>query len=210
MIEIERIVLGDFETNCYVVRPDPADRRCWIIDPGFSAEVLLDWLRAGRMEPQKILLTHGHCDHIAGVETLRRAYDGLPVCIGGDDAGMLGDPQRNLSLMTGWPLQLQADELLHPGDVLHMESLEFSVLPTPGHTPGGISFYAAAEKRLFCGDCLFAGSIGRHDFLGGSLDTLLESIRQRLLVLPDETIVYPGHGPQTTIGQEKRENPFVC
>jgi glyoxylase-like metal-dependent hydrolase (beta-lactamase superfamily II) len=209
-VQIDCLALGDFETNCYVVRSSAAEKSCLIIDPGFSAEPLIEFLRENSLRPQRVLLTHGHCDHIAGLALLYEEYNPLPVCISSQDASMLTDDMQNLSMMMGLSLQLKpADERINSGDTITLGSLSFTVLPTPGHTPGGVSFYNAENGVVFTGDALFAGSIGRDDFPGGDRQILLDGIRKQLFILPDETRAYPGHGPQTTVGIEKRSNPFL-
>lgn len=209
-MEIDTLVLGEFETNCYVVSQGSVAQQCLVIDPGFAAEPLLDLLKEKGLCVVQILLTHGHCGHIAGVQLLRAHYDGVPIAISAEDAAMLNNEQRNLSWMMGMLLRLgDPERTLKAHDEITLGELVFEVLPTPGHTPGGISFYCAAQQAVFSGDTLFAGSIGRDDFPGGNRKVLLESIREQLFSLPDETQVYPGHGPATTISVEKRTNPFL-
>ena len=208
-MEIFSLALGDFETNCYVVRAGRQAKECLIIDPGFSAEGLLEFLNKEGLSVERILLTHGHCDHIAGVKLLREHYNGVPVAISGEDAQMLTSGRKNLAWMTGSLLRVgEPDEILNAGQEVGLEQVKFKVLPTPGHTPGGMSFYSADQGVVFSGDTLFSGSIGRDDFPGGNRGVLLQSIREQLFVLPEETVVYPGHGPATTIGREKQSNPF--
>ena len=208
-MQIDRLILGDFQTNCYVVRESAEPGECLIIDPGLGAEVLLDFLQREQLQPNKILLTHGHGDHVAGIPLLRTKYDGLAVLIGRDDEAALDDGQLNLSAMMGESMAFgPVERTLQGGDVCQLGQLELKVLATPGHSPGGISYYCAAQAAVFTGDSLFAGSIGRHDFPGGDQEQLLAGIRGELFTLPDETKVYPGHGPVTSIGREKRTNPF--
>ena len=210
-MQIDTIVLGDFQTNCYCVRKDEKSRQCLIIDPGLEAEPLVQMLNHNEYSPVDILLTHGHADHIGGVETLRENWPDVKVTIHKDDASMLTSPTRNLSLMAGYMVQTQpADELLNSENSFYTSvGLRFRLLNTPGHTPGGICLYDASEQVLFAGDTLFAGSIGRTDFPGGNTSQLLEMIREKILILPDATKIYPGHGPATTVKQEKDFNPFV-
>jgi hydroxyacylglutathione hydrolase len=209
MMEIECLELGDFGTNSYVVRVDGEAKECLVIDPGFSPGPLLDFLQENQLQPVKILLTHGHCDHIAGIEAVQNQFGAIPVYVSGEDAPMLGDVKLNLSWMTGMALRCEADHELADGDVVELGGLQFRVLATPGHTTGGVSFYCEQARVVFSGDTLFAGSIGRDDFPGGNRQTLLSSIRDKLLPLPEETKVYSGHGPVTTIGEEKQTNPFL-
>ncbi|MBN2210445.1 MAG: MBL fold metallo-hydrolase [Sedimentisphaerales bacterium] len=210
-MNIQTIALGDFETNCYILRGSANETDCLLIDPGFEPEPLLDYLQKNRLTPRWILLTHGHSDHIAGIAAVQKAFGEIPIGIGAKDADMLTSAMRNLSFMMGRNVELPAaDKLYQAGDVVGMSEINLKVLATPGHTPGGISFYSETDSVVFTGDALFAESVGRTDFPGGDGDTLLESIRRELLTLPEATKVYPGHGPATTIGREKRLNPFFA
>lgn len=207
---VEKYALGDFETNCYLVRKDQDAESCLIIDPGYEPAELIEAINRQSLKPEKILLTHGHCDHIAGVGPLLQAFPGLRTAISKDEVEMLDNPMNNLSLMIGEPLSLSAaDELLEPGSAVQAAGLTFKVIATPGHTPGGISLYNESEGIIFTGDALFAGSIGRTDFPYSNGSDLIAAIRDNLFCLPDETVVYSGHGPRTTIGREKQINPYV-
>lgn len=208
---IDTIVLGDYQTNCFCVRQNEETGDCLIIDPGMEAGPLVQMLKKNDYIPVEILLTHGHADHIGGVETLRQHWPEVRVAIHKDDATMLTSPAENLSLMAGVMVQARPAEILLNSNESDYEAagLRFKVLHTPGHTPGGICLYASDEDILFAGDTLFAGSIGRSDFPGGSHELLIEMIQQKLLVLPGQTTVYTGHGPTTTIGNEKASNPFL-
>ena len=208
---IDTLVLGDFLTNCFCVRPNEEVSDCLIIDPGMRAEVLVQMLQEKGYTPVEILLTHGHADHIGGVESLRQHWPGVRVSIHKDDASMLTNPADNLSLMAGVMVQARPAEVLLNSEDSYYEAagLRFKVLHTPGHTPGGICLYASDEDILFAGDTLFAGSVGRSDFPGGDHRVLIDMIRQKLLVLPEKTTVYTGHGAATTIGHEKESNPFL-
>ncbi|MHC4288752.1 MAG: MBL fold metallo-hydrolase [Planctomycetota bacterium] len=208
---VDTIVLGDFQTNCYCVRQDEQAENCLIVDPGMRAEVLVQQLKQSNHTPTHIYLTHGHVDHIGGVEALRMNWPNIQVAIHKDDAEMLGDPMQNLSVMAGGMVQALPAEVVLDSQTTRYEAagLGFDVLHTPGHTPGGTCLYNAQENVLIAGDTLFAGSIGRSDFPGGSHELLIQSIREKLLILPDSTTVYSGHGPATTIGHEKQFNPFL-
>lgn len=208
-LAIDTFVLGPYETNCYVLhRPGEAD--CWVFDAGFDPEELLDFLRRRRLSPRAILLTHAHPDHIAGVGALLAAFPGPPVLIHPAEQRWLSDPELNLSALMGLPITAPGpDALLEEGQVLTLAGADWRVLHVPGHSPGSCAFYCRDAGTTISGDALFAGSIGRTDFPGGDFDTLSESIRTRLYTLPDETVVLPGHGPPTTVGREKRTNPYV-
>ena len=208
---IDTVVLGDYQTNCFCVRQNKETNDCLIIDPGMEAAPLVQMLKKNGYIPVEILLTHGHADHIGGVETLRQHWPKVRVAIHKEDAAMLTSPVENLSLMAGAMIQARPAEILLNSDRSDYEAagLQFKILHTPGHTPGGICLYASDEDILFAGDTLFAGSIGRSDFPGGSGELLIDMIRQKLLILPEQTTVYTGHGPATTIGNEKVSNPFL-
>lgn len=206
---VKGVALGPFETNCYIVRfPDSPD--CWIVDAGFEPEELIDEVRSEQLQPQALILTHAHCDHMAGVSEVRSAFPKLPIWMHAAEADWLNDPLLNLSMMIGIPVTApRPDRLLADGDELTLAGRHWRVLHTPGHSPGGISLYYAASGVLISGDPLLAGSIGRTDFPGSDHQQLLSSIRTKLYTLPDDTKVYSGHGPTTTIGREKRSNPFA-
>ncbi|HUT28336.1 MAG TPA: MBL fold metallo-hydrolase [Sedimentisphaerales bacterium] len=209
-MQVDNLVLGAFETNCYVLRHDPAATQCLVIDTGLEARPLVDFLQADGLDPAALVLTHGHADHIAGVADLRKNFPDMKVCIHRLDAPMLTGEQDNLSVLAGGTFRADpADFLIAEGDVIEHAAIRLEVIHTPGHTPGGICLYCRQDGIIFVGDTLFAGSVGRADFPGGSMRQLLKSINERILVLPGQTIVYPGHGPPTTISEEKTRNPFL-
>jgi glyoxylase-like metal-dependent hydrolase (beta-lactamase superfamily II) len=209
-MKTDRLVLGDYQTNCYVVRKDDAATDCVVIDTGLDGRDMVTFLAKQQLEPAAVILTHGHVDHIVGLSDLRQEFPEFKVYIHKLDAGLLSDPQANLSSFSGMAFTtVPADVLLDDGDVIKEAGLTFEVIHTPGHTPGGICLYAEADGVLFAGDTLFADGVGRTDFPGGSSTQLLESIRTRLLTLPDDTAVYPGHAMRTTIGRERAHNPFL-
>ena len=209
-MNVERLILGAYQTNCHILRENRTARDCVIVDTGLEAEGLIDFLAANNLNPKVLILTHGHIDHIAGVEMVRENYPEVKVYIHRLDAGMLTEPQSNLSLMEAEGLTTgPAEFFLEESDVIEHSGIKLKVLHTPGHTPGGICLYAADEKIVFVGDTLFAESVGRTDLPGGDMGRLINGIREKLLILPDETVVYPGHGPATTIGREKAHNPYL-
>lgn len=198
--------VGMLGANCYLLG-DKESREALVVDPGGDVPRILQELNKQGLKLKYIINTHGHYDHVAGNDQLREAT-GAEVLIHSLDAEMLTSSRGNLSLLMGFNLALKpADRTLAEGDILRLGEIELKVLHTPGHTPGGICLQGAGF--VIVGDTLFAGSIGRTDFPGGSYTQLLQSIRNRLLTLPDETEVYCGHGPQTTIGEEKVSNPFL-
>jgi glyoxylase-like metal-dependent hydrolase (beta-lactamase superfamily II) len=213
---------GAFAANCYLVAPAPGEE-CVIIDPGQDAQPgIEELLDRYRLKPIAVLLTHGHVDHMWSVAPVCGAK-GIPAYIHPDDRAMLADPARGMSLMAkqqflGGMTFSEPDDVreLTDGALVPLAGLEITIGHTPGHTPGSVTFRRAAENTgseedldaLFTGDLLFAGSIGRTDLPGGDHGTILKSLA-RTLTLPDETIVLPGHGPQTTIGDERKTNPFL-
>jgi len=209
-MKIEHLILGSYETNCYILRENEAVKDCMIVDTGLEAEPLIDFLKAGELNPVAAVFTHGHIDHITGIPLLRENYPHIRIYIHKLDARMLTRATSNLSVLAGRIFRTKpADELVEEGDVIEAAGVKLEVFHTPGHTQGGISLYSKDEKILFSGDTLFAGSVGRTDMPGGNMRKLIEGIREKLLPLPEETLVYPGHGPATTIGQEKVRNPFL-
>ena len=210
-MKIDCLVLGPYETNCYVLRRSDAVSDCLIIDPGLGGGVLIEFLRKHELKPVAVILTHGHIDHIAGLAQLHQsANPGIRVYIHELDAEMLGDPEANLSAVAGCPFtSAPTQATVADGDRIEQAGIKLRVLHVPGHTPGGICLYCEEDGVVFTDDALFAESIGRSDFPGGDMRQLVTSIKQKLCVLPDNTVVYSGHGPSTTIGREKAHNPFL-
>jgi glyoxylase-like metal-dependent hydrolase (beta-lactamase superfamily II) len=209
-LEIHTIVSVPFDENSYVVwRAGRSD--VLVIDPGLEPELILDFLRERGFTPAAILNTHGHADHIGGNRALKETFPDAPLLIGANEARLLTDANANLSAPFGMPVTSPpADRLLREGDVVEEAGIRLEVLDLPGHSPGHVVFlYRDAPNVVFGGDVLFRGSIGRYDFPGSSGTQLLEGIRTKLYSLPGDTVVYPGHGPVTTVGHETRTNPFV-
>ncbi|MGD9130502.1 MAG: MBL fold metallo-hydrolase [Candidatus Bathyarchaeota archaeon] len=189
---VKGFAVGWLSTNCYVVGCEET-REAAVIDPGMEsereAEPIMDFIKQNSLQIKYIINTHGHPDHVAG-NTITKEATGAPILIHESNSE-----------------HVQADRKLHNGDAIQVGTLKLVVLHTPGHTKDGISLLG--DNAVFTGDTLFAGSVGRTDFLGGSYEELMQSIKTKLLPLPDSLKVYPGHGPATTIGNEKRHNPFL-
>ena len=200
-----------FDENAYLIAL-PASRDCIVVDPGLEPDRILDEISGLNWTPRAILNTHGHADHIAGNETLKDAFPEAPLVIGAGDEPKLLDPVINLSAGFGFRIvSPPADRTVREGDVLDLAGIRWTVRETPGHSSGHVVFVALDLRPIVVlgGDVLFAGSIGRADLPDSDPAALLASIREKLFTLPDDALVLPGHGPTTTIGQEKQSNPFV-
>jgi hydroxyacylglutathione hydrolase len=212
----EILPVGLLQCNCSIVG-DPKTREAIVVDPGDEVDRILAIIEQHGLKVRAIVITHAHIDHVGGLQKMHEAT-GAPVLMHPDDLELYS----GLEAQAAWigmraPSKIEIDALLREGDTVRWGPFQAHVLHTPGHSRGSVCLYLPANftpqpdqpGRLFAGDTLFAGSIGRTDLWGGSLDQILRSIRSKLLVLPDETLVYPGHGPATTIGREREANPFL-
>jgi glyoxylase-like metal-dependent hydrolase (beta-lactamase superfamily II) len=214
-LQIQTFILGEWQTNCYVVHvkhdaPRETPKPCWIIDAGFNPLKLITFIKQSRFIPQAVLLTHAHLDHIAGLPDVRRHWVDLPILIHPQETAFLTDPMLNLSAFLPEPMVVpEATGTFEHGDILDLDGLRCEVRHTPGHSPGGVTFYLAEHKTALVGDTLFQNSVGRTDFPTSDQGAMFRSIREQLLTMPDDTRILPGHGPETTIGTERRFNPYL-
>lgn len=201
------LTVGLLEVNCYILA-DEETKEAVVIDPGGDEDEILDVLQRNGFNLKLIIDTHGHFDHVDANQPLKAAT-GAQIAIHEADAAALSRPSQEAMFFTGNRLRLsEADILLKEGDVLTFGKYRLKVLHTPGHTPGGISLVLEDHPYVYAGDLLFAGSIGRTDFPGGSFEALIDAVKTKIFPLGDHYTVYPGHGPVTTIGQERKYNPF--
>lgn len=209
-LQVRTIVSMPFAENTYLAWL-PGRREAVVIDPGLEPDLIFDALDAEQLTVAAILNTHGHADHIAGNAAMKQRYPAAPLVIGRNEAHLLTDADANLSASYGMPIvSPKADRELSEGEVLEVAGMTLEVREIPGHSPGHIVYLQRGEPiQVFGGDVLFHGSIGRYDFPGGNGRLLLDGIRTKLFDLPDDTVVYPGHGAATTIGEERRTNPFL-
>jgi hydroxyacylglutathione hydrolase len=203
-----RIPLGPIQTNCYIVYNE--SKECLIFDPGEESKKLMTILSKQRWKPIAIFLTHAHFDHIGAVDDIRAQYS-IPVYMSNREESWLQDPKLNgsLSFRTGGMIVKPADHFIDKESEIQISNFIFQVLKTPGHSPGSLSYYFPSLEAVIAGDTLFKNSIGRTDLVGGDSALLLKSIHQKLLVLPEDTLVLPGHEEETTIGSEMDSNPFL-
>jgi len=204
----EILAVGPLQCNCSVIG-DEVTHEGMVIDPGDDIEDVLALVRKHKLEIKQIIITHAHIDHVGGAMKLR-AITGAPILLNQNDYALL----RMLDVQAAWvgmapPGKVEIDQSIGPADTVKAGSLTANILHTPGHTEGSVCLYFPLEKRLVAGDTLFAGSIGRTDLPGGSFEKIINSLHEEVLALPDETVVIPGHGPLTTIGEERESNPFL-
>jgi len=204
----EILPVGPLQCNCSIIG-DESSREAMVIDPGDDIEDILTVIRARGLQIKQIVITHAHIDHVGGAMKLRAAT-GAPILLNQNDYALL----KMLDVQATWlgmatPGKVEIDRSIAAGDTVSAGAHTASVLHTPGHTEGSICLYFAPEKKLIAGDTLFAGSIGRTDLPGGSTQKIMRSLHETVLALPDETVVVPGHGSLTTIGEERQSNPFL-
>ena len=200
--------VGPLQCNCSIIG-DEQTHEAMVIDPGDQIEGILEILRQEKLMLKQIVITHAHIDHVGGAMKLKAAT-GAPILMNQSDYALL----KMLDMQAAWvgmrpPGEVQVDEAVSHGRMLKIGEISSNVIHTPGHTEGSICLYFPEEKKLIAGDTLFAGSIGRTDLPGGSMDKIMRSLHTQVLALPDETEVVPGHGPVTTIGEERETNPFL-
>lgn len=207
-MQIKTFVSSPLETNSYVVYDEETKQALVIDAPPESYKEVTDFITLNDLKPELLILTHGHIDHIADAEPVKNTY-GLKILMHEEDLFWINPPAFMLSMISGKYKPFKPDIILKGGEEIELGNMRFTIIHTPGHTPGGICVYFKSENILFPGDTIFQESIGRTDLQGGSTGTLLESITEKILTLPDETVIYPGHGDKTKIKNEKKYNPFL-
>ena len=205
---LEMLTVGPFQENCYIIGDEDSGVGA-VVDPGDEAARIALAVEQTNLEVGSIIVTHAHIDHVGAVAALAEEY-ACPVLMHAEAEPMLKQlPTQAMMMGLKFGKIPAVDQHIGDGEVLEVVELRLRSLYTPGHAPGHLAFYVEDEGLVLSGDALFAGSVGRTDLPGGSMEVLMRSIEERLLTLPDETTVYPGHGPQTTIGSERTSNPFL-
>ena len=204
----EILPVGPLQCNCSIIG-DEASHEAMVIDPGDDIADIQALISKHKLQVKQIVITHAHIDHVGGAMKLRAAT-GAPILLNQNDYALL----KMLDMQAAWvgmasPGKVEIDHSVGNGDTVRAGSLSANVIHTPGHTEGSVCLYFPAEKKLIAGDTLFAGSIGRTDLPGGSFEKIIDSLQEKVLALPDETVVVPGHGPLTSIGEERESNPFL-
>jgi hydroxyacylglutathione hydrolase len=204
----EIIPVGPLQCNCSIIG-DEVSREAIVIDPGDEIDAIVSLVQKHKLQVKRIVITHAHIDHVGGAMKLRAAT-GAPILLNKDDDALL----RIMDVQASWigvanPGKIQIDESLKDGDTVVAGALKATVIHTPGHTEGSVCLYFPDHARLIAGDTLFSGSIGRTDLPGGSYEKIIASLKDKLMALPDETVVIAGHGPSTTIGEERATNPYI-
>ncbi len=200
-------VLGSLGTNCYTVA-NTETREALVVDPAARGDFLIEMYKNQNLKPVAILLTHGHFDHVGAVKDLKAAYPDIKIYAGVEEEDILKRPELNLSLMFGANMSLEADCYVADGEEIELLGVKIKCINVPGHTKGGTCFYFADDRMVFSGDTLFYSSIGRSDFPTGNERDLLDNIEKKLLTLPEDVTVYPGHNDRTSIKREKAQNPY--
>ncbi len=206
-MKIEKFVLGGLATNCYLIENEET-KEVVIVDPATCPDEIIGHVRRKGYTPKAILLTHGHFDHVMGIDRWVSEFQ-IPVYLHEEEKEIIEQAHLNLSTMLGGGYSYHQVRCLGTEPQIELAGILFQIIHTPGHTKGGCCYYVKDAGVLISGDTLFYHSVGRTDFPTGSMSTLVRSIREKLFCLPEETCVYPGHGEETTIGDEKKGNPFI-
>lgn len=206
-MKIIELTVGPVQTNCYILAKEEGGS-CVVVDPGEEAEKIADQIMKNGWKCEGILLTHGHFDHITGVGRLC-ALTGAKVYANEAERDLLSDPVLNCSGMAGHAVAIEPEYFLRDGQKIEIAGITFQMIATPGHTSGGCCYYIEEEQILFSGDTVFMESVGRTDLPTGNMQRLIDSVREHIFTLPDAVKIYPGHGPETSVGYEKQNNPYA-
>lgn len=206
-MKIIELTVGPVQTNCYILAKEEGSS-CVVVDPGEEAEKIADQITKNGWKCEAILLTHGHFDHITGTGRLCE-LTGAKVYANEAERDLLSDPVLNCSGMAGHAVAIEPEYFLRDGQKIEIAGITFQMIATPGHTSGGCCYYVEEEQILFSGDTVFMESVGRTDLPTGNMQRLIDSVRERIFILPDAVKIYPGHGPETSVGYEKQNNPYA-